>query len=171
MEWVSQLRKHSASPHSVSSQFLSVCSAGQINQSITDEPTVHLSLTTSLSLSPSSLLTATLTCLVDSSPPATLTWARDGLEVRRVETNTSSVLELLEVRPEEAWLGNYSCTATTETDSQTASVLVTGESNVMGSNTFTMFGFLNYSIFHVGFSFFHFTIHVVVMQVVRWLPW
>ena len=25
-----------------------------------------------------------------------------------------------------------------------------------------MFGFLNYSIFHVGFSFFHFTIHVVV---------
>ena len=39
-------------------------------------------------------------------------------------------------------------------------IFVLGEQHRAGG--FTMFGFLNYSIFHVGFSFFHFTIHVVV---------
>ena len=124
MEWVSQLRKHSASPHSVSSQFLSVCSTGQINQSITDEPTVHLSLTTSLSLSPSSLLTATLTCLVDSSPPARIVWRKDGEEVSSVQAASRSVLEQLVISPVQAGsFGNYSCTASSSSNTTTSDSL------------------------------------------------
>ena len=136
-----------------------------------DSPTVHLSLLTHLT---EAGLVSSLTCLVDSSPPATLTWARDGLEVRRVETNTSSVLELLEVRPGEAWLGNYSCTATTETDSQTASVLVTGESNVLGSPTLEGLLCLAFLIIQYSMLAFHFSILLSMLlwlQVVRWLPW
>ena len=81
-----------------------------------DQPSVHLSLATSLT---DSVLTATLTCLVDSSPPASIVWTKDGEEVKTVEpADSRSVLEQLVIRPVQAGrFGNYSCTAFTTTTS------------------------------------------------------
>ena len=85
-----------------------------------DQPTVHLSLTTSLT---ESLLTATLSCLVDSSPPASIVWAKDGEELSRVEPTSRSVMEQFLISPVMAGsFGNYSCTATIfTTNNETAS--------------------------------------------------
>ena len=85
----------------------------------TDGPSVHLSLVTALT---DSVLTATLSCLVDSSPPATILWTKDGQEVKTVEpAATRSVLEQLVIRPVQAGsFGNYSCTTTTFTTSNTS---------------------------------------------------
>lgn len=70
---------------------------------------------------------SSLTCLVDSSPPASLSWTRDGVEVRRLESRLRSVLDTLEVRSrEEGWLGNYSCSATSNNISQSQTLQLTG---------------------------------------------
>ena len=98
----------------MTSHFLLVCFPSQSIIVISDQPSVHLSLATSIT---DSVLTATLTCLVDSSPPASVTWTKDGEEVKTVEPGASrSVLEQLVITPVGAGsFGNYSCTAFTTT--------------------------------------------------------